>query len=204
MLWNAGGVSIQKASDLSGLATSRIKSLMESGDLPFCKLGKRYLISKNGLLHFLDRRERERREEAGGTAQRADDGGGTPREEKQMGGDRQAPVDHEHGQAGGDMGSPGGGEADRQGVGIPGPSAPAVPLAPRENQPQRFQYAELARRTGIKEVTLRSLVHRRKIPHYRLSDRIVVFDADEIDQWLKRCYVPDTSVDGGHRGESEE
>lgn len=44
---------------------------------------------------------------------------------------------------------------------------------------------ELAMRvTGLARGTLWSLVSRKKIPHRRLSARIVVFDRDELEQWL--------------------
>lgn len=48
----------------------------------------------------------------------------------------------------------------------------------------RVGYAEAAKLLGIPPVSLRSLVSRKLIPHYRISDRIVVFNVDELEAWL--------------------
>jgi hypothetical protein len=37
---------------------------------------------------------------------------------------------------------------------------------------------------GINVGTLRAMVCRKRIPHIRISPRVVVFDIDELDRWL--------------------
>jgi excisionase family DNA binding protein len=39
--------------------------------------------------------------------------------------------------------------------------------------------------TGLKRSTLYALVHERRIPHVRLSGRLVRFRADEVRAWLE-------------------
>jgi len=45
-------------------------------------------------------------------------------------------------------------------------------------------YAEASRWLGIPVSTLYSMVHHRRIPHVRLSGRMVRFSKREIDAWL--------------------
>ena len=42
-------------------------------------------------------------------------------------------------------------------------------------------YEQLAERLGMKLTTLRTLVHRGKVPHVRISDRMVRFDEAAIE-----------------------
>lgn len=58
---------------------------------------------------------------------------------------------------------------------------------------QRVNYAEAARYIGIKVTTLRSMVHRKQVPHIRLGPQLVVFDIDELAKWLQGCTVEPTS-----------
>jgi excisionase family DNA binding protein len=46
-------------------------------------------------------------------------------------------------------------------------------------------YTEAAQATGLKQSTLRSMVHHKKVPHIRVGPRTVVFDLDELEAWLK-------------------
>lgn len=54
----------------------------------------------------------------------------------------------------------------------------------------RFGYNGLVERTGIKKGTLYAMVSRKRIPHIRLSSRLVLFDEKEIEKWLKEHAVP--------------
>lgn len=45
-------------------------------------------------------------------------------------------------------------------------------------------YKEAAKLVGLKLATLYSKVSRREIPHFRLSDRLVVFSRRELKSWL--------------------
>lgn len=49
---------------------------------------------------------------------------------------------------------------------------------------KRINYAEAAAYLGVKVPTLRSMVHRKQVPHIRLSGKLVVFDLETLDQWL--------------------
>ena len=43
--------------------------------------------------------------------------------------------------------------------------------------------------TGLPRGTLYSLVHQRRIPHIRLSSRLVRFDLDELAKWMRERTV---------------
>lgn len=63
-----------------------------------------------------------------------------------------------------------------------------------------MNYAEAAAHLGVKLATLRSMVSRRQIPHVRLSARLVLFDAAELDRYLADHAVPAaTSAGSGLR-----
>lgn len=47
-----------------------------------------------------------------------------------------------------------------------------------------LDYRAAAKATGLSPGTLRSLVCRKQIPHYRISKRLVRFKQSELDQWL--------------------
>jgi len=47
-----------------------------------------------------------------------------------------------------------------------------------------LNYEQAAKRLGLKIGTLYALVSTKKIPHIRLSKRIVRFDATALDAWL--------------------
>jgi len=60
-----------------------------------------------------------------------------------------------------------------------------------EHLPRRMlSYAEAAAHLGVKLGTLRSMVSRKEIPHVRLSARLVLFDAAELDRHLAAHAVP--------------
>ncbi len=46
-------------------------------------------------------------------------------------------------------------------------------------------YSEAAAFLNVKVQTLRSMVCRRQVPHIRLSGKMVRFDADELERWLR-------------------
>jgi excisionase family DNA binding protein len=50
-------------------------------------------------------------------------------------------------------------------------------------------YAEVAQRYKIAAGTLRWLVHERRIPHLRWSERVVRFPQAELERWLAARYV---------------
>jgi excisionase family DNA binding protein len=50
---------------------------------------------------------------------------------------------------------------------------------------RRVNYADAAQYLGVKVPTLRSMVHRKQVPHIRLSGKLVVFDLETLDQWLR-------------------
>lgn len=48
---------------------------------------------------------------------------------------------------------------------------------------QRVNYADAAAYLGIPIGTLRSMVHRKQVPHIRLTAQTIVFDTSELDAW---------------------
>lgn len=55
-------------------------------------------------------------------------------------------------------------------------------------------YASLANRTGLSLRQLKRLVAAKKIPHIRYSERVVRFNAEEIEQWIAVRHVkPDVT-----------
>jgi excisionase family DNA binding protein len=55
----------------------------------------------------------------------------------------------------------------------------------------KLRYAEAAKRLGVAPGTLRAWVARGTAPpHVRLSPRLVVFDAAELDEWVAAHRVP--------------
>lgn len=56
----------------------------------------------------------------------------------------------------------------------------------------RLGYKEAALYLGVPHGTLRSMVSRRQVPHHRLSARVVVFSAADLDAWLAERRVPVT------------
>ena len=55
---------------------------------------------------------------------------------------------------------------------------------------QRLNYAEAAAYLGLKVETLRSMVCRKQVPHIRLSGKLVRFDRETLDAWLREHSVP--------------
>jgi excisionase family DNA binding protein len=54
----------------------------------------------------------------------------------------------------------------------------------------RMSYDDAVELTGILKPTLYSLVHRKQIPHIRLSNRLVRFQREELEMWLQSHHVP--------------
>lgn len=50
---------------------------------------------------------------------------------------------------------------------------------------KRLSYAAAAQYLGVKLPTLRSMVHRKQVPHIRLTTKLVVFDIEMLDRWLQ-------------------
>lgn len=63
------------------------------------------------------------------------------------------------------------------------------PSKPTPRANQRIGYADAAAHLGIKLATLRSMVHRRQVPHIRLGPQLVVFDVADLDEWMAACRV---------------
>ena len=53
----------------------------------------------------------------------------------------------------------------------------------------RFGYTEAAAYLGLKVSTLRSLVCRKQVPHIRLTPKLVVFDRDALDAFMREKAV---------------
>lgn len=59
-----------------------------------------------------------------------------------------------------------------------------------------LRYAEAALKLGVTTGTLYSMVSRKEIPHSRIGKRLVVFDAEVLEAWLKRKNVADRREGG--------
>jgi excisionase family DNA binding protein len=46
-----------------------------------------------------------------------------------------------------------------------------------------WKYKQAANWLGVPTATVRSLVFQRKIPHHRISKRVVLFDPAELQSW---------------------
>jgi len=51
-------------------------------------------------------------------------------------------------------------------------------------------YQEMADKLGMPLPSLYTMVHRRRIPHLRLSGRMVRFNPTEVEQWLDAHAIP--------------
>ena len=58
-------------------------------------------------------------------------------------------------------------------------------------------YSELSVRLNIKRATLYSLVSRNEIPHIRITQRVVRFDPEVIDEWVHRSRSSDAAFEEG-------
>jgi excisionase family DNA binding protein len=56
---------------------------------------------------------------------------------------------------------------------------------------KHLTYSQAAEFLNVKVPTLRSMVCRRQVPHIRLSGKMVRFDADELERWLRGKAVND-------------
>jgi len=54
---------------------------------------------------------------------------------------------------------------------------------------RRVSYTDAAEYIGVPVGTLRSMVHRKQVPHIRLGPQLVRFDLDEIEKWLREHSV---------------
>lgn len=50
---------------------------------------------------------------------------------------------------------------------------------------RRGGYSLASEVTGIQITTLYSMVSKKQIPHIRISPRLVLFDQDELENWMK-------------------
>ena len=57
-----------------------------------------------------------------------------------------------------------------------------------------LNYQQLTDRLGIKKNTLYAMVCRKRIPHIRISGRMVRFDSDVIDKWINARTVEDIAL----------
>ena len=55
-----------------------------------------------------------------------------------------------------------------------------------------LRYRQASSYTGIKLATLYALVHQQRVPHFRLSGRLVLFSKRALDAWLAEHAVPAT------------
>ena len=63
-----------------------------------------------------------------------------------------------------------------------------LPEAPKKRK--LLTYEEVATITSLPLGTLYSMVHRKELPHYRLSSKTVRFSEEEIHKWIEGGYVP--------------
>lgn len=55
---------------------------------------------------------------------------------------------------------------------------------------RHLNYQSAAEYLGVKVGTLRNMVHRKQVPHIRLSPKMVRFDLGELEKWLRAHSVP--------------
>jgi excisionase family DNA binding protein len=61
---------------------------------------------------------------------------------------------------------------------------------PDKNRPQLLTYAQLSELLNVPVGTLHALVHHKRIPHVRLGPRLVRFDSDVLDRFVRARQVP--------------
>ena len=54
---------------------------------------------------------------------------------------------------------------------------------------KRINYADAAAYIGVKVQTLRAMVCQKRVPHIRLGGKLVVFDVEMLDEWLRSRVV---------------
>lgn len=59
--------------------------------------------------------------------------------------------------------------------------------------PGRLRYDGAAAFLNIPVATLRSMVHRKQIPHIRIGGRLVLFDRTDLERWLDERRVSASS-----------
>ena len=63
--------------------------------------------------------------------------------------------------------------------------------------PGLLRAKEAAAYLGITVGTLRGLIRRGEISHRRIGQKLIVFCAADLDEYLERCKVPARADDGG-------
>jgi len=53
-----------------------------------------------------------------------------------------------------------------------------------------INYSAAAELLSVSVGTLRSMVHRKQVPHVRMGPRMVRFNRDELERWLREHTVP--------------
>lgn len=64
------------------------------------------------------------------------------------------------------------------------------------NAPKRVNYQAAAEFLGIPAGTLRSMVHRKQVPHIRMGPQLVRFDLDELREWVSKHSVASNEETG--------
>lgn len=64
------------------------------------------------------------------------------------------------------------------------------------NAPKRVNYQAAAEFLGIPTGTLRSMVHRKQVPHIRMGPQLVRFDLDELREWVSKHSVASNEETG--------
>ena len=80
---------------------------------------------------------------------------------------------------------------------------PPAPTASAHEHPvlaPLLSYQQASAVLGIPVGTLYALVHQKRIPHIRLSGRMVRFHPDALHAWLEERIVSVTPHKGSHRG----
>lgn len=71
-------------------------------------------------------------------------------------------------------------------------------------EPRFLTYADAARYLSTPVATLRTMVHRRTVPHIRIGPRSVRFDRADLDRWIDARRVQPIEAQGStHTGEHE-
>ncbi len=56
-VWADGGAPMAEAVSFSGYGRSKLYELMDAGEIPFAKVGRRRIVARRGLRSFLERSE---------------------------------------------------------------------------------------------------------------------------------------------------
>jgi excisionase family DNA binding protein len=61
---------------------------------------------------------------------------------------------------------------------------------PAMSDPDVLRYADAAKLIGVAVPTMHAFVHERRVPHFRLSARLVIFRRSDLLAWLESRRVP--------------